>query len=59
MGQRGQAFVEYFVLALIVMLASLAFFRSQAKFQNSGVGVRAKVETAFTSLCQGILGKSC
>ena len=45
LGERGNAFVEYFVLALIVLGATIWFFDG-GNFQ----GVRQNVETTFTNL---------
>ena len=45
MGEQGNAFIEYFVLALIVLGAALWFF-DDGNFQ----GVKGNVETTFTGL---------
>ena len=45
LGERGNAFIEYFVLAMIVLAAAIWFFDG-GQFQ----GVRGNVETTFTGL---------
>jgi len=45
MGNRGNAFIEYFVLALLVFGAALWFFDG-GNFR----GVRQNVESTFTNL---------
>ena len=45
LGNRGNAFIEYFILALIVLGATIWFFNG-GSFQ----GVRENVDTSFTTL---------
>ena len=45
LGERGNAFIEYFILALITLGAAI-WFLDGGNFQ----GVRAEVETTFTGL---------
>ena len=55
--EEGNAMIEYVVLALIVMLATIGFYTSQLKTQ--GAGARGAVESAFSSLCNKIAGAEC
>ena len=48
--RRGNAFIEYFILALVVLLATLAFY-SGGTFN----GVRVKVEDAFNGAMNEVL----
>jgi hypothetical protein len=50
-GQRGNAYIEYFVLALIVALATIAFWRGSNGFGRA----RASVESAFDASVNRIL----
>jgi Flp pilus assembly pilin Flp len=43
LNESGNAYIEYFILALVVALATLVFF------QNGGFGqMRTNIETAFS-----------
>ena len=48
--ERGNAFIEYFVLAMVVLLATLAFYSG-----GSFNGVRSKVEDAFNGAMNEVL----
>ena len=56
-GERANIFIEYFVLALIVLLATIGFYTNQIK--DPGVGARGAVESAFSSLCANVAGVNC
>ena len=55
--ETGNAYVEYFVIASIVLLATLAFYNNY--LQREGMGVRLSVEQAFDNLCFLTLGATC
>ena len=55
--RSGNAYVEYLVLASIVLLATIAFYQSQLK--DEGVGTRAVVNSAFMKACNSVSGTSC
>ena len=57
MKQNGNAYVEYLVIASIVLLATIGFYRSQLSSEQSGA--RSAVKTAFLRVCQSISGSSC
>ena len=48
---RGNVYVEYFILALIAALATIAFWTSQNGFSRA----RASVESAFDSSVTRVL----
>ena len=50
MNKRGNAYIEYFVLALIVALATIAFYQG-----NNFSRARASVEGAFNTSVNRIL----
>lgn len=50
--ERGSAFMEYFVIAIVVLLATIAFFQNQ--LVQEGVGIRGQIEDAFATMCQRI-----
>jgi Flp pilus assembly pilin Flp len=50
---KGQSFIEYFVLALIVLLAVVAFF------QDGFVQIQETVSDTFPGLCESIAGTGC
>ena len=50
LGHRGNAFIEYFILALVVLLATLVFYSG-----GSFNGVRSKVEDAFNGAMNEVL----
>ena len=50
--EQGTIYVEYFVLALIALLAAIAFFDSG----NFG-GTRANLESAFDTMANHIAGQ--
>ncbi|MBI3322006.1 MAG: hypothetical protein HYZ91_07060 [Candidatus Omnitrophica bacterium] len=52
-GQAGNAYIEYFVIALIVMLATVAFY-SNGRF-GGGLDIRGRVEGAFDNLVTKVL----
>ena len=47
--QRGNAFIEYFVIALAVLLGAIAFYDS-GNFQ----GAKGQVEDAFDTLVERV-----
>ena len=49
----GNVFIEYFVAALIVMVATIWFYTINLK--NEGAGARGRVEGAFNYLAQEIV----
>jgi len=51
--QRGNAYIEYLVVALAVLLATVAFYQSHLK--DEGVGVRKSVEQAFDKMVDKVL----
>ncbi len=51
--QSGNAYIEYFVLALIVILATVAFY-GNGRF-GGGIDLRGRVEAAFDSLVTKVL----
>ena len=53
----GTHFVEYLVLALVVLLATVYFFETE--LQTEGGRTRVSVKTAFDSLCNKIAGVDC
>lgn len=55
--ERGTAYIEYLVAALIVMTATVAFIRNELK--NGSSGVRHSVTQAFVGLCGQVAGASC
>ena len=55
--RTGNAFIEYLVIALGVLLATIAFFENHLR--DEGVGARGSVEAAFGSLCEKIAGAAC
>jgi len=52
--EKGQAFLEYFVLTLIVLVAAAAFYRN-GSFQ----GTTASIDAAFQAKCAQIAGTGC
>lgn len=50
--ERGNAYIEYFMAATVVMLATIAFFNN-GQFQ----GARASVEQATTAAMNRIAGQ--
>ena len=57
MDRSGQAFIEYFVIALIMLLATVAFYR--AHLGQEGVGARAQVESVFVDVCGQVANAVC
>ena len=55
--QRGGAVIEYFVLAMMAVIATVAFY--QTSLSREDTGVRAHIRDAFLSVCQGIAGAPC
>ena len=51
MSERGSVFIEYFVIAMAVFLAVLAFYN-----KGDFMGAKPKVEAAFDSLAAQIAG---
>ena len=56
-GERANVFIEYFVLALIVLLATIGFYTNQIR--DPGVGARGQVESSFLSACKKVAGANC
>ncbi len=54
---RGNAFIEYLVVAFVVLGATVAFYETNLK--NAGAGARGQVEAAFSDLCQRVGGAPC
>ena len=48
--ENGNAFIEYFVLALVILVATIAFF-DQGNFR----GAKQSVESAFDNLVSQVL----
>lgn len=53
LSQGGQAFIEYFVISLVILLATVAFYR--AHLEQEGRGARGHVEAAFWRAAAQIL----
>jgi hypothetical protein len=51
--RRGNAYIEYLVFALVVLLATIAFYQTQLR--DEGVGVRKSVEQAFDKMVDKVL----
>lgn len=54
MNERGNVFIEYFVLALTLLLAVIAFYSG-----GTFMGTRAEVENTFFTLCREVAGADC
>ena len=52
-GEAGNAYIEYFVLAAAVLVATIGFYTAHLKDETSGV--RAKVGQTFDQLVQKVL----
>ncbi len=50
-------FVEYLVLALVVLVATVYFFETELRSDTTPM--RTNVKTAFESLCNKIAGVEC
>ena len=55
--EEGNVFIEYFVLALIVLLATIGFYTTQVR--DVGAGARGQVESGFLSACAKVAGTNC
>ncbi len=55
--RSGNAYVEYLVLASIVLLATIGFYQSQ--LQDDQSGVRLSVNSAFIAACESIANSAC
>ncbi len=55
--KTGNAYVEYLVLASIVLLTTIAFY--QANLKDEQAGTRQSVKSAFVKACESISGASC
>ena len=51
--RQGNAYIEYFVIALVVLLATIAFYESHLK--DEGVGMRGNIEAAFDGMVEKVL----
>ncbi len=51
--ERGNAFIEYFVFALVVLLATVVFY--QRHLQHAGTGSRGVMERAFNEMVNKVL----
>jgi len=63
--EKGNAYVEYFVIASVVLLATLAFYNFHLRPQNwrgafgGGEAVGGAVEGTFNTLCAAVAGAPC
>ncbi len=63
--EAGNAYVEYFVVASVVLLATLAFYNFHLRQQNwqgafgGNAAVGGAVEGAFDRLCAAVAGTPC
>ena len=53
----GTAFIEYYVLASIVMVVTFAFFQNALSEDSSGL--RMQIEEAFSVMCEEIAEQPC
>ena len=55
--QRGSAMIEYFMLAMVAVIATIALY--QTSLSREDTGVRASIRDAFLNVCQEIAGAPC
>ena len=55
LGRAGSVYIEYFVLALVVLVATIAFY--QAHLKNEDAGARGQVNQVFDTLITKMAGR--
>ena len=58
--ETGNAYIEYFVVASVVLLATLAFYNTYLRGEGyEGYPVRFSVDRAFYHLCRAMTDANC